>query len=483
MSMGRIDAFLDTYFEKDLQENKISEMEVQELIDHFVMKLRIVRHLRTPEYNDLFAGDPTWVTCAIGGTDERGKSMVTKTSFRMLHTLYNLGPAPEPNLTVLWQENLPIGFKKFCAKTSIDTSSIQYESDKMMSPLFGSDYGTACCVSAMRIGKDMQFFGARCNLPKLLLYTMNGGRDEVSGDQVGPKFPPLKSGDGPLDYQEVRDRLQEGMVWLAHLYCNTMNTIHYMHDKYNYERLQMALHDTYVRRLLAFGISGLSVIADSLSAIKYAKVTPIKDERGIAVDFKIEGSFPKYGNDDDKVDEIATWVAETFSQQLQQQTTYRNSIPTLSVLTITSNVVYGKKTGATPDGRKKGEAFAPGANPLHGRDHSGALASLNSVAKIPYARCLDGVSNTFSLVPSVLGKGGEQERAQNLTTVLDGYFSQGGHHINVNVLNRDLLMDAVAHPEKYPNLTIRVSGYAVNFVRLTHEQQMEVIARTFHDEM
>lgn len=352
-----------------------------------------------------------------------------------------------------------------------------------MSPLFGSDYGIACCVSAMRIGKDMQFFGARCNLPKLLLYTMNGGRDEVSGDQIGPKFPPLKSGDGPLDYNEMKQRLEEGMVWLAHLYCNTMNTIHYMHDKYNYERLQMALHDTYVRRLLAFGISGLSVIADSLSAIKYAKVTPVRDERGIAVDFKVEGTYPKYGNDDDEVDSIATWVAETFSKQLQSQHTYRNSIPTLSVLTITSNVVYGKKTGATPDGRRKGEAFAPGANPLHGRDASGALASLNSVAKIPYGLCLDGVSNTFSLVPSVLGKGGEDERAQNLSNVLDGYFIQGGHHINVNVLNRELLMDAVQHPEKYPNLTIRVSGYAVNFVKLTHEQQMEVIARTFHDEM
>ncbi|KAF6266382.1 pyruvate-formate lyase [Scenedesmus sp. NREL 46B-D3] len=483
MSMGRIDAFLDTYFEDDLRSGRITEQQVQELVDQFVMKMRIVRQLRTPEYNELFAGDPTWVTCVLGGTDEEGRPMVTKTSYRMLHTLYNLGPAPEPNLTVLWNKNLPENFKRFAAKCSIDTSSIQYESDAAMAPIFGSDYGIACCVSAMRLGKDMQYFGARTNLPKLLLYIMNGGRDEITGDQVGPHFPPLKSGDGPLDFKEVQQRLDEGMGWLAGLYANTMNVIHFMHDKYNYERLQMALHDTHVRRLLAFGVSGLSVMADSLSAIKYAKVTPIRDEKGLAVDFKVEGTFPKYGNDDAAVDGLATWVAESFSKHLQSQKTYRNSVPTLSVLTITSNVVYGKKTGSTPDGRQRGVPFAPGANPLHGRDESGALASLNSVAKIPYARCLDGVSNTFSLVPSVLGRGSSDERCGNLATVLDGYFAKGGHHVNINVLNREMLEDAVQHPEKYPNLTIRVSGYAVHFTKLTPEQQKDVIARTFHAEM
>uniref|UniRef100_A0A383VBB5 formate C-acetyltransferase n=1 Tax=Tetradesmus obliquus TaxID=3088 RepID=A0A383VBB5_TETOB len=483
MSMGRIDAFLDVYFEEDLRKGRIIEQQVQELVDQFVMKMRIVRQLRTPEYNELFAGDPTWVTCVLGGTDEEGRPMVTKTSFRMLHTLYNLGPAPEPNLTVLWDKKLPENFKRFAAKCSIDTSSIQYESDAAMAPIFGSDYGIACCVSAMRLGKDMQYFGARTNLPKLLLYIMNGGRDEITGDQVGPKFPPLQSGDGPLDFKEVQQRLDEGMAWLAGLYANTMNVIHYMHDKYNYERLQMALHDTHVRRLLAFGVSGLSVISDSLSAIKYAKVTPIRDENGLAVDFKVEGEFPKYGNDDDTVDALATWVAERFSSHLQSQKTYRNSVPTLSVLTITSNVVYGKKTGSTPDGRQRGVPFAPGANPMHGRDASGALASLNSVAKIPYVRCLDGVSNTFSMVPSMLGRGDVEERAVNLATVLDGYFTKGGHHVNINVLNREMLQDAVQHPEKYPNLTIRVSGYAVHFTKLTPEQQKDVIARTFHAEM
>lgn len=481
MSMGRIDAFLDTFIEKDLEAGKITEVEAQELVDDFVMKLRIVRHLRTPEYNQLFAGDPTWVTVVLGGTDNTGQSMVTKTSFRLLNTLYNLGPAPEPNMTILWNEVLPAGFKDFCATVSMDTSSIQYESDTMMSKMFGSDYGIACCVSAMRIGKDMQYFGARANLPKLMLYTLNEGRDEMSGDQVGPKFPSVQDRNAPLKYEEVTAKMEAGMEWLAQLYCNTMNIIHFMHDKYDYERIQMALHDTYVRRLLAFGISGLSVVADSLSAIKYAKVTPVYNDKGIMVDFKVEGEFPKYGNDDDRADEIATWVATTFSEKLSKQQTYRNSIPTLSVLTITSNVVYGHKTGATPDGRKAGQPFAPGANPLHGRDASGALASLNSVAKIPYSKCLDGVSNTFSLIPQVLGKGSPAERARNLSQVLDGYFKQGGHHINVNVLNRDMLLDAVEHPDKYPNLTIRVSGYAVHFSRLTKEQQMEVIARTFHD--
>ncbi|GIL85212.1 hypothetical protein Vretifemale_13792 [Volvox reticuliferus] len=483
MSLGRIDAFLDTYFERDLAAGTITEAEVQELVDHFVMKLRIVRHLRTPEYNALFAGDPTWVTCVLGGTDASGKPLVTKTSFRMLNTLYNLGPAPEPNLTVLWNENLPQHFKDFCSKVSLDTSSIQYESDQLMSRLFGSDYSIACCVSAMRVGKDMQYFGARANLPKLLLYTLNQGRDEVSGSQVGPKFAPVRNKDAPLDFEEVRAKLEDGMEWLASLYANTMNVIHYMHDKYDYERLQMALHDTFVRRLLAFGISGLSVVTDSLSAIKYAKVTPVYDERGLMVDFIVDGTFPKYGNDDDRVDGIAEWLVAFFSQKLMQQHTYRNSIPTLSVLTITSNVVYGKTTGNTPDGRKKGEPFAPGANPMHGRDAHGALASLNSVAKLPYTSCLDGISNTFSLVPQVLGKGGEAERAANLSSILDGYFVNGGHHINVNVLNRAMLMDAVEHPDKYPNLTIRVSGYAVHFARLTREQQLEVIARTFHETM
>lgn len=484
MSLGRVDAFLDTYFEKDLADGTLNESQCQELIDDLVMKLRIVRQLRTPEYNALFAGDPTWVTAVLGGSDATGKPMVTKTAYRILNTLYNLGPAPEPNLTILWNDKLPQNFKNFCSKVSLDTSSIQYESDIMMSKLFGSDYAIACCVSAMRCGKDMQFFGARANLPKLLLYVMNQGRDEITGEQIGPKFPSLSTGPAALDCHEVKDKLESGMLWLAGLYTNTMNIIHFMHDKYNYEALQLALHDTHIRRLLAFGISGLSVVADSLSAIKYAKVYPIQDpSTGLITDFKIEGDFPKYGNDDDRADEMAKWVASTFHQKLTEQKPYRNSVPTLSILTITSNVVYGKKTGSTPDGRKKGQPFAPGANPLHGRDENGILASLNSVAKLPYLECLDGVSNTLSLVPQVLGKGGEEDRHKNLSGILDGYFLNGGHHVNVNVLSKAMLQDAMENPEKYPNLTIRVSGYAVHFAKLTRDQQLEVIARTFHEMM
>mmetsp|Transcript_34578 Transcript_34578/g.81984 ORF Transcript_34578/g.81984 Transcript_34578/m.81984 type:complete len:699 (+) Transcript_34578:566-2662(+) len=485
MSMGRIDAFLDYFFEKDLNEGRINEEEAQEIIDHFVMKLRIVKQLRTPEYNDLFAGDPTWVTCVLGGTDSTtGQHMVTRTAFRILNTLYTLGPSPEPNITILWHDKLlPQSFKDFCAQVSVDTSSIQYENDAIMSQLFGSDYSIACCVSAMREGKDMQFFGARCNMPKLLLYVMNQGRDEISGMQAGPKFAPVTEGDEPLNYFTVLERLEEGMDWLINLYVNTMNCIHYMHDKYNYESLEMALHDTYVRRFLALGISGISVIADSLSAIKHAKVTPVYNEDGLMVDFNIEGDFPKYGNDEEEADEIARYVVQSFSERMRKQYCYRKAVPTLSLLTITSNVVYGRKTGSTPDGRKRGEPFAPGANPMHGRDSRGALASLQSVAKIPYTDCLDGISNTFSLVPQVLGKGGKQEQVRNLASVLDGYFANEGHHINVNVLNRETLLDAVDNPEKYPNLTIRVSGYAVHFIKLTKEQQQEVIARTFHGMM
>jgi len=483
MSLGRVDAFFDVFIHEDLRSGVLTEAQAQELVDHFVMKLRLVKHLRTPEYNQLFAGDPTWVTAALGGVDSKGRPMVTKTSFRMLRTLINLGHGPEPNMTVLWDEGLPAPFKQYCARVSIDTSSIQYENDRLMRPLFGCDYGIACCVSAMRLGRDMQYFGARCNLPKLLLYCLNGGRDEITGAQVGPKFaaPPLDA-DGALDYDGVMTALEAAMDWLAELYANTMNVIHCIHDRYNYESVMMALHDTELRRLLAFGVAGLSVITDSLSAIKHAKVFPKRDENGMAVDFDVRGEFPKYGNDDPKVDTIAQWVVKTFHDKLTKQTTYRGSIPTLSILTITSNIVYGKKTGTTPDGRKKGEAFAPGANPMHGRDSSGAIAALNSVASLPYTSALDGVSNTFSLVPSVLGKDGGT-RNSNLSALLDGYFASGGHHINVNVLNRETLMDAVQHPEKYPNLTIRVSGYAVHFHKLTREQQMEVIARTFHDNM
>ncbi|WP_019005633.1 formate C-acetyltransferase [Cohnella laeviribosi] len=480
MSLGRVSTFLDIYIERDLAEGTLTEAEAQELVDHFVMKLRLVKFLRTPEYNELFSGDPTWVTESIGGMALDGRPLVTRNSFRFLHTLYNLGPAPEPNLTVLWSERLPAAFKNYCAKVSIDTSSIQYENDELMRPLFGDDYGIACCVSAMRIGKQMQFFGARANLAKALLYAINGGVDEKLGIQVGPKLAPLTG--ETLDYEEVAANYNEVLEWLAGLYMNTLNVIHYMHDKYCYERLEMALHDREIVRTMACGIAGLSVAADSLSAIKYAKVRPVRDERGIAVDFVIEGDYPQYGNNDERVDRIAVELVESFMNKLRKHHAYRNAIPTLSVLTITSNVVYGKKTGSTPDGRKAGEPFAPGANPMHGRDRKGALASLGSVAKIPYASCQDGISNTFSIVPKALGREEETRRA-NLVSLLDGYTASGGHHLNVNVFNREQLLDAMEHPEKYPQLTIRVSGYAVNFIKLTREQQLDVVNRTFHGSM
>eukprot|EP00386_Alphamonas_edax_P011783 GDKI01037088.1.p1 GENE.GDKI01037088.1~~GDKI01037088.1.p1 ORF type:complete len:764 (-),score=323.71 GDKI01037088.1:819-3110(-) len=483
MSLGRLDGFFDVYISRDMENGTLTEERAQEYIDDFVTKLRLVRFLRTPAFEDLFSGNPTWVTEVLAGMAPDGKSYVTKTSFRFLQTLYNLGPAPEPNMTVLWSNQLPEGFKRYCAKVSIDTSSIQYENDDVMRPLYGSDYAIACCVSAMKVGKQMQLFGARCNMPKLLLYCVNEGRDEVSGKQVGPKDIFGKApADGPLDIADIQARYLKAMDWMARVYADTMNVIHFMHDKYFYERIEMALHDTNVHRFMAYGVAGISVVADSLSAIKNAKVIPIRDERGLAVDFKIEGDFPKYGNDDDRVDSFAVWTVSEFIKRLRQQHTYRNAEVTMSVLTITSNVVYGKNTGSTPDGRKKGEPFAPGANPMHGRDSSGAIASLNSVAKIPYEECRDGISNTFSIVPAALGK--ERElRIQNLTALLDGYFYQKAHHLNVNVLNRDTLLDAVDHPEKYPQLTIRVSGYAVLFNRLTREQQQEVIARTFHSQM
>lgn len=480
MSLGRVATFLDIFIERDLQNGTLTEQEAQELVDHFVMKLRLVKFARTPDYNELFSGDPTWVTESIGGMAHCGKSLVTKNSFRFLHTLDNLGPAPEPNLTVLWSPGLPENFKKYCAEMSIKTSSIQYENDDLMRSEYGDDYGIACCVSAMEIGKQMQFFGARANLAKALLYAINGGVDEKLKIQVAPGFSPITS--EVLDYNEVMAKFDNVMEWLAGLYINTLNIIHYMHDKYSYERLEMALHDTEVLRTMATGIAGLSVVADSLSAIKYGKVKVIRDENGIAVDFETEGDFPKYGNNDDRVDSIAVEIVKTFMKKLRKHPTYRNSLHTMSILTITSNVVYGKKTGNTPDGRRAGEPFAPGANPMHGRDTKGTLASLSSVAKLPYSYAMDGISNTFSIVPKALGKD-EDSRSRNLVSILDGYAIKDGHHLNVNVFNRETLLNAMEHPEEYPQLTIRVSGYAVNFIKLTREQQLDVINRTFHESM
>ena len=478
MSIGRISTFLDIYIQRDLKENKITEEEAQELIDNLVLKLRMVRFLRTPEYNELFSGDPVWVTEAIGGMGIDGRTLVTKNSFRILHTLENLGPAPEPNLTVLWSNRLPKSFKDYCAKISINTSSIQYENDDLMREYYGDDYAIACCVSAMRVGKQMQFFGARCNLAKTLLYAINGGVDEKTKKQVTTKFEKVTK--DYLDYDEVWQKFDNMMEWVARVYINALNIIHYMHDKYAYESLEMALHDKDILRTMACGIAGLSVVADSFSAMKYAKVKVIRDEEGIAVDYKIEGDFPKFGNDDDRVDSIAVKIVEEFMKKLQKQKTYRNSKPTMSILTITSNVVYGKATGNTPDGRKDGEPFGPGANPMHGRDTSGALAVLNSIAKLPYSYSEDGISYTFAIVPKALGKE-EKSRIDNMVSLLDGYFVKGSHHINVNVFDRALLEDAMEHPERYPQLTIRVSGYAVNFVKLTKEQQLDVINRTIHE--
>ena len=470
MSLGRTSTFLDIYIERDLKNGVLTEEQAQELMDHFVMKLRLVRFLRTPEYNELFSGDPVWVTEAIGGMGVDGRTLVTKNSFRMLHTLVNLGPAPEPNMTVLWSTRLPEGFKNFCANLSVETSSIQYENDDLMREFWGDDYAIACCVSAMRVGKQMQFFGARCNLAKTLLYAINGGRDEISGKQITEKFEPIRS--EYLNYDEVMEKFDNMMDWVARVYINALNIIHFMHDKYAYEKLEMALHDQNILRTMACGIAGLSVVADSLSAIR--------DETGLAVDYKVEGDFPKYGNDDNRVDDIAINVVKRFIYKLRKQKTYRNSKPTLSILTITSNVVYGKNTGNTPDGRPAGAPFGPGANPLHGRDTHGALAVLNTIAKLPYTYSEDGISYTFSITPKALGAD-SNARTNNLVSLLDGYFAKRSHHINVNVFNRELLLDAMDHPEKYPQLTIRVSGYAVNFVKLTREQQLDVINRTIHE--
>ncbi|MBR6504242.1 MAG: formate C-acetyltransferase [Clostridia bacterium] len=478
MSLGRTATFLDIYFERDLKNGILTEETAQEIMDHFVMKLRMVRFLRTPEYDELFSGDPVWVTESIGGMGIDGRTLVTKNSFRMLHTLVNLGPAPEPNMTVLWSKNLPAGFKAFVTGLSIKTSSIQYENDDLMRKFWGDDYGIACCVSAMRIGKQMQFFGARCNLAKTLLYSINGGRDENSGKQITPKFAPVTT--EYLDYNDVMEKFDNMMDYVAKIYIKALNTIHYMHDKYAYEKLEMALHDKDILRTMACGIAGLSVVADSLSAIKYAKVKVIRDGSGLAVDYEVEGDYPKYGNDDDRVDRIAVEIVKKFMAKLKKHKTYRNSKTTMSILTITSNVVYGKNTGTTPDGRKAGEPFGPGANPLHGRDTNGALAVMNTIAKLPYEHSEDGISYTFSITPGTLGKD-EDSRVNNLVSMLDGFFTQEGHHINVNVFDRALLEDAMEHPEKYPQLTIRVSGYAVNFVKLTREQQLDVINRTIHE--
>ncbi|MEN8907626.1 MAG: formate C-acetyltransferase [Clostridiales bacterium] len=476
-SLGRVSTFFDIYISRDLKNKSLTESEAQELIDQFVIKLRLIRHLRTPEYNDLFAGDPVWITESIGGTTDKNIHMVTKSSYRFLQTLYNLGPSPEPNLTILWSENLPKYFKEFCAKISIDTSSIQYENDDLMKNNFSDDCGISCCVSGMEIGKNMQYFGARCNLPKLLLLSLNGGKDEITGEQIGPLSETYK--EDYLDYEKVLSLYKNAQKWLTSLYVNTMNIIHYMHDKYAYERLMMALHDTKLKRFMAFGIAGLSVITDSLSAIKYSKVRVIRNKYNLITDFETIANYPKFGNDDDRVDDIAKLIITDFFNNLKKHKTYRNSKHSLSILTITSNVVYGKKTGSTPDGRKIGEPFAPGANPMHGRDNLGALATLNSVSKLPFKNCLDGVSLTLTLVPKSLGRD-YNTRLSNLASMLDGYFYIGGHHLNINVLEKELLENAMKNPYKYPQLTIRVSGYAVNFIKLTKEQQLEVISRTFH---